>query len=294
MPEGDTIFRTAESLKKALLGRILTGFDTSLESIKEIASYNPVVGRSLHAIQPIGKHLLMVFRQPSIPENGILREPVEPPSGLELELIRGDVVLHTHMRMTGSWHIYRPHEAWRKPASFARVVLRTDAYVAPCFSAPVVELLTARETIRHPMITSRGPDAITQDFDFDTAFQTMRRHADVPIGVALMNQRIMAGVGNVFKSEVMYIRRVNPFALVGAFDDESLMSLIQECYKLLRLNRNRTIRQTRFALDSKARLWVYGRSGEQCYTCGTSIKMRRQGLDGRSTYYCPNCQNVVL
>jgi len=290
MPEGDTIFRAAHMLGKALVDDIVTGFESSLDIIREIDQGTHVVGRRIHSIQAHGKHLLMVLRLESSMANDILLESVPTPSVWGFELQRGDLVLHTHMRMTGSWHIYRPGEAWGKPRSYARVVLSTQSYVAPCFSAPVVELLTAREAVRHPMLTSRGTDAISSEFDPLQAAAQFRKLNDVPIGVALMNQRAMAGVGNVFKSEVMYIRRVNPFDTVQTLDDHQLNALIDECHGLLVLNRTKGRRQTRFALDSNARLWVYGRSGQPCFTCGTFIKMKRQGLGGRSTYYCPKCQ----
>jgi len=153
-----------------------------------------------------------------------------------------------------------------------------------------VELLTAREAVRHPMLTSRGTDAITPEFDPLLAVSQLRRLNDIPIGVALMNQRAMAGVGNVFKSEVMYICRVNPFDSIRTLDDDRLNALVTQSHNLLVLNGTKGSRRTRFSLDNKARLWVYGRSGQPCFTCGTLIKMKRQGLDGRSTYYCPKCQ----
>lgn len=286
MPEGDTIFRAATTLRKAMLNETLIGFESPLDYINEIEQRHPVVGRKVHAVQSIGKHLLMVFRQARDPDV----TPVATPGTWGFDLLRTDLILHTHMRMTGSWHIYRAGEAWRKPKSYARVVLYTDKFAFPCFSAPVVELLTATEAVRHPMLISRGTDVITEDFEPDEAFKQFRKYNDTPIGVVLMNQRVMAGVGNVFKSEALYIRRINPFDDVRTLSDEQLQCLIDECHKLLVLNKTRGLRRTRFALDEKARLWVYGRSGEPCFTCGILIKMKRQGLDGRSTYYCPKCQ----
>lgn len=294
MPEGDTLYRTAAGLRKALLGRKISGFETSETILAEIDRRVPVKGRTVCAIQPIGKNLILVLRPDPVPESGPLAEAVPTPATWQVDLIRGDLVLHTHLRMTGSWHIYRPQEAWQKPATYAKVVIRTDDFVAPCFSAPTVELLTAREAVRHPMLTSRGPDAITEEFDSAAALVRMRRHNELPAGVVLMDQRVLAGIGNVFKSEVLFIRRISPFEPVGRLDDGRLGALIAESHDLLTLNRTRGERQTRFTLNSRERLWVYGRSGEPCFTCGTKIKMRRQGLDGRSTYYCSLCQQVTL
>src|SRR6202012_5733376 len=119
---------------------------------------------------------------------------------------RTDLVLHTHLRMTGSWHIYRPGERWQKPEKYAKEVLHTDAFIAICFSAPVVELMTARETLRHPQLTKLGPDAIADEFDPMEARRRLRQYAAEPIGVAIMKQSAMAGVGNIYKSEVLFIR----------------------------------------------------------------------------------------
>jgi len=290
MPEGDTIFRAAVALRKALLHEVLTDFESSLDVIREIDLRTPVVGRKVHAVEAVGKHLMMVFRVEQTSDSGFLSEPVPTPAAWGFDLLRGDLVLHTHMRMTGSWHIYRRGEVWRKPTSYARVVLSTKDFVVPCFSAPVVELLTASEAVRHPMLTSRGTDAITDGFDSSLAFRQLRLFNNMPVGVALMNQRAMAGVGNVFKSEVMYIQRINPFNCMSELDDLTLQNLIEESHNLLVLNRTRSARRTRFVLNERERLWVYVRSGEPCFTCGTLIKMQRQGLDGRSTYYCPRCQ----
>jgi endonuclease VIII len=265
MPEGDTIYRAAATLRRALLGKTVTRFETSVDSVAAVDAQTPVAGRTVDTVEARGKHLLITF---------------------------GDLVLHTHMRMTGSWHIYRPGEPWQKPAHQAHVTIYTDEFVAPCFTAPVVELLTARQAARHPDLTALGPDAITEEFDASEARARMRQRPEVEIGVALLNQRVMAGVGNVYKSEVLFLKRVSPFHKVGELSDETLDALIAESHRLLRLNTTGGRRRTRFGLSERDRLWVYGRSGEPCRQCGTRIQMRRQGLDARSTYYCPVCQST--
>ncbi|BDI29786.1 putative endonuclease 8 2 [Capsulimonas corticalis] len=289
MPEGDTLFRAATVLRRALLNKTVTRFDSSVELVAGVAARQPIPGRTIHAVEARGKHLLIVFRDPQ----DMGSEPLPVPEALKLDLLRSDLVLHTHLRMTGSWHIYRPGEAWRKPAHYAKVVVATEDFVAPCFSAPVVELLSGRETARHPQLAALGPDAMTEAFDPSEARARLRRHADVPLGVALMNQRAMAGVGNVYKSEVMFLQRLSPFAPLKDLPDEQLDAVIAVSHKLMRANETNGARRTRFGLDQSQRLWVYGRSGEPCRQCGTTILMRRQGLDGRSTYYCPQCQNVA-
>jgi endonuclease-8 len=288
MPEGDTLYRVAATLKKAMVGRTIIRFDTSLEAVAYVDARTPVAGRVVSGVDALGKHLLIVLRKPDSPGDVIT---VPPSFGLELYSL--DLVLHTHLRMTGSWHVYRHGEIWQKPANYSRVVLYTDEFIFPCFSAPVVELLTAREATRHPQLTSRGPDAMTDDFDPDQARARLRLRAELPIGVAIMDQKAMAGVGNVYKSEVLFIRRVSPFTPVQELSDEVLDGIIAESHKLLVLNRNNTVRRTNFGLAQSERLWAYGRSGSPCRVCGTLIKMRRQGVDGRSTYYCPSCQHVT-
>jgi endonuclease-8 len=274
MPEGDTIFIAATQLRKALLGRIVTGFDSTVPGVLKTAARAPLVGRVVSAVETRGKHLLITFTDP------------KAGPGTEDDAL----VLHTHMRMTGSWHIYRPAEAWRKPAHRAVVVIRTDAFVCPCFSAPVVELLTSRQTVHHAALASLGPDAIQDDFDPAEALRRLRQRADLPIGVALLDQRAFAGIGNVYKSEVLFCQRRSPFARVCDLSEAALAGIVDQCHRMLQLNREHGNRRTHFALDERERLWVYGRSGEPCRVCGEMIRMQRQGLDGRSTYYCPRCQ----
>ena len=282
MPEGDTIYRTAATLRKVLLEKTITRFDTSLLSVEAVVRRSPVAGRRVTAIEPRGKHLLITF---ALPESADGEE--DPERGAT---VPEALVLHTHMRMTGSWHVYRPGETWQKPAAYAKVVLYTDDFVVPCFSAPVVELLTEWQAKRLPDLVSLGPDAITPEFDEEEAFRRLRSRPELPIGVALLNQRAMAGVGNIFKSEVLFVRRVSPFLRVRELPDETLRSLGSESHRLLQLNRQGGERRTVFGLSERNRLWVYGRSGEPCRVCGTRIQMRRQGIDARSTYFCPDCQ----
>lgn len=309
MPEGDTLYRTAATLRKALLGRKVTRFETAVEAVAVVHRKMPVDGRLISEIEARGKHLLITFAPdtnegrtdaPPLAREAVPRSEEqdlpEPRAGGEVPgaatAAGTPLVLHTHLRMTGSWHVYRPGEQWRKPERYTKVVIYTDAFVAPCFSAPVVELLTAWQAKRHPALTTLGPDAMTEAFDPEAAFARLRRHPEVPIGVALMNQRLMSGVGNVYKSEVLFTQRMSPFVRVEQLEDTELRKLIDESHRLLRLNQNRGVRRTVFGLSEHDRLWVYGRSGEPCRVCGATIRMQRQGMDARSTYFCPRCQGV--
>jgi endonuclease-8 len=233
-----------------------------------------MVGRIVRDVTPRGKHLLIAFRD----------QDAGPAA---------DFLLHTHLRMTGAWHVYHPGTPWKKPERFAKVVLRTAAAVVPCFSAPVVELLTPREVAHHPALARLGPDAIAADFDAGEAHARLRHRPDLSIGEGLLFQAVMAGVGNVFKSEVLFLERVNPFLRIGDLSDDTLGRLVAQSRRLLLLNRRPGWRQTRATLDPQGRIWVYRRSGRPCYQCGTAIQMRRQGADARSTYFCPRCQAVT-
>ncbi len=196
------------------------------------------------------------------------------------------------MQMNGSWHLYRPGEAWQKPERQARVVLHTEAFIAVCFNAPLIELLTEQQVRRLPSLANLGPDAISDGFAAAAAAARLRQRADDPIGVALLDQRVMAGVGNVFKSEVLFLQRLSPFRTVGECSDAQLDGVIQEAHRLLTANRAGGLRRTVPGRDAHRRLWVYGRGGHPCLVCGVPIRVRRQGTDARSTYYCANCQGV--
>ena len=283
MPEGDTIFRAAQTLRRALGGKAVTGFAIARGRATGREPSALVAGRLVSAVEARGKHLLMVLR----PAHGAADASPAPAPALGLDLIAPDLVLHTHMGMTGSWHIYRPGERWRKPDRLARVVVCVADFVAPCFSAPIVELLTARDAGRHPLLTSLGPDAIAGDFDPASARDRILQRGDAEVGVALADQRALAGVGNVYKSEVLFLARVSPFARVRDLPAESLDRLVAESRRLLRLNREGPARRTRSALDPAATRWVYGRAGRPCLACGEGIRMRRQGPSARSDLLLP-------
>ena len=271
MPEGDTIHRTAATLRQALAGQTLTAIESTVPAVAGRLQLTPLVGGRVDAIEARGKHLLI---------------HLAPPAGGE------PLVLHTHMRMTGSWHLYRPGEPWRKPARRARVVLQTEAFVAVCFNAPVVALLEAAQLRRHPELARLGPDAAAEGFDLDAAVARLRSRPEREIAVALLDQSALAGVGNVYKSEVLFLAGISPFRPVRTLSDGELRALVERCHRLLRLNCAQPIRRTHFALNERERLWVYGRQGKPCRRCGTPIRRRLQGEEARSTYYCPRCQGV--
>jgi endonuclease-8 len=266
MPEGDTILRAARTLHRALAGR-------RVEAARAPAlprAGEDLEGRTISAVEARGKNLLVRF------DDGR--------------------VLRTHMRMTGSWHVYRPGERWRMPSGAARVVLETDAWVAVCFAAPVVELLRPGDEERHEPLASLGPDVLAETFDYAEAVRRLRELGETALGEALLAQRAVAGIGNIFKSETLFLTREDPFAPVASVDERRLKRILSRARELMQASLGPQPRATRPALtrsrEPGARTWVYRREGRPCRRCGAGIRMRRQGVDRRSTYFCPKCQAV--
>jgi endonuclease VIII len=287
MPEGDTIFRTAATLRRALAGRVARSLEFTPPTVLPSARCAAVGTRTIASVESVGKHLLMTFRTD---HDADAASDAVSIAGVNLDLRRDDLVLHTHMGMRGSWHIYRPEERWRAPRRAAGILVRTDAFVAPCFSPQTAELLTADEVAHHGRLLQLGADLVREDVDGDDTIRRLRRAPETEIGSALMDQRALAGIGNVYKSEVLFVERVWPFALTSELEDDVLARLVGESRRLLRMNLSGRGRRTMAGLNPRERLWVYERSGRPCRVCGDSIQMRRQGALARSTYYCPSCQ----
>jgi len=265
MPEGDTILRAARTLQRALAGRRVT----AARAPALPGAGDDLAGSTIAAVEARGKNLLVRF------DDGR--------------------VLRTHMRMTGSWHLYRPGERWRKPGGAARVVLETDAWVAVCFAAPVVELLGPDAEERHAPLASLGPDILAETFDYEEAVRRLRGMGETPLGEALIAQRAVAGIGNIYKSETLFLTREDPFAPVVSVDERRLKRILLRARELMQAALGPGPRETRPALTRSrqpgARTWVYRREGRPCRRCGTDIRMRRQGLERRSTYFCAKCQS---
>jgi endonuclease-8 len=274
MPEGDTIFRAARTLHRVLAGKQVTRFESVYPAITRIADDHPIVGRTIDSVSARGKHLLIAFS--------------------------GDLTLRTHMRMNGSWHVYPAGARWQRPARDMRVLVGTRDAVAVAFNVPIAELLTARELARHKEVQALGPDLLANDTPFDRAevIRRLRGRGREAIADALLNQHVVAGIGNVFKSEILFLAGVDPFTTAMALDDAALDRLVGIAREQLAANimsQSQTLspavgRRTTRSLDPREKLWVYGRGGKPCRRCGTAIRSKKTGLHARLTYWCPACQ----
>ncbi|MDQ3211536.1 MAG: Fpg/Nei family DNA glycosylase [Acidobacteriota bacterium] len=273
MPEGDTIFRAARTLHRALAGTVVVRFESMFPALDRVQDDAPLTGRTIERVHAAGKHVLMHFS-----------------AGL---------VLRTHMRMNGSWHIYRPGERWQRSRRDMRVLIGTATFEAVGFNIPVAEFIASRDIPRHPELRRLGPDVLSETFDPEEAMRRLRERADTPVADALLNQRAIAGLGNVYKSEVLFMCGVNPFLPVSRLDSSSLAAIVDTAKRVLRANVSERLapmttygglRTTTRRDDPKERLWVYGRARLPCRKCGTPVSVKKQGLDARLTYWCQVCQ----
>lgn len=266
MPEGDTLARTAAGLRPYLVGRRVSAARARAPG----PQVERVVGATIEAVEARGKNLLVRFD-----------------NGLEIR---------THLGMNGSWHRYPSGARWRRPAARARLALEVPGSIAVCFDAPVVELFEQRAEHRHPALARLGPDLLAPDFETAEALRRMRdpARAALPIAEVLLDQRALAGIGNVYKSEVCFVERVDPFAAIGSLDDETLHRLLATSRRLLAANARPGGRAERVTTGGSryadGPLWVYDRAGRPCRRCGTPIAARRHGELPRRTFWCPRCQ----
>jgi endonuclease VIII len=252
VPEGDTLHKIADRLRPALVGAAVERFDAP-----RLVGPHPRAGAAVSSVDAVGKHLLVTF------DDG--------------------TVLQTHLRMTGSWHLYERGERWRKAAHLARVVIATPTHEAVCFSAPLV-----RTTLGPPdAIGHLGPDLCRADADLAQALHRMGRVPEPGTTVAdvLLDQRIASGIGNVYKSEVLWAERLDPATPIEAVPEDLRRRLVETAARLLRANLT-----TRRRTTVPGGLAVYRRARRPCRRCGTPIRTGRWGEQARSTYWCPRCQ----
>jgi endonuclease VIII len=274
VPEGDSIFRAARTLHRALAGHEVTRFESVLPALTRVHEDSRITGRLVDSVSARGKHILMQFS--------------------------GGLVLRTHMRMSGSWHVYRPGERWQRPRRDMRVVIATSAFEAVAFNVPVAEFLSSRDMMRQKDLRAMGPDLLGDAFDEAEALRRFRARPALSIADALINQRIVAGAGNVYKSEVLFLCRVSPFAAVRDVTDDRLRAILATARKFLRANVTTLgggittyvgYQRTDGRATDADRHYVYGRARLPCRRCGTRIQVKAQGPNARLTYWCPTCQN---
>ncbi|MFC5804669.1 Fpg/Nei family DNA glycosylase [Streptomyces formicae] len=270
MPEGDTVWLTARKLHDALAGRALTLSDLR---VPRFATAD-LTGREVLDVTPRGKHLLT--------------------------RIEGGLTLHSHLRMDGAWRVFAAGERWRGgPAHQIRAVLGNAEHTAVGYRLPVLELLRTQDEDR--VVGHLGPDLLGPDWDPGTAERNLLADPGRPLGEALLDQRNLAGIGNVYKSELAFMARVTPWLPVGELAPGVPERLVTTAQRLLEENKTRFDRRTTTTARTPAsagriglrpgeqRLFVYGREGRPCLRCGTAI--RRAGQDERVTYWCPGCQS---
>jgi endonuclease VIII len=281
MPEGDTIYRTARALQSAIGGKVVTGFETGLAKLARVNDDAPLVGRVVEKVESRGKWCLIHFS--------------------------GDLILVTHMLMSGSWHLYRTGERWQMGRSRMRVVIRTEEWEIVGFNIPVAEFHTERSLARSSEVPKLGPDILSRSFTLEAGVERLnaygRENPDAEIAVVLLNQRVMAGLGNVYKSEVAFAAGVNPFRMMRTITQREAELMVDVALRYMKANvvdgKGDGIvtysgnRRTTHAMDREERLWVYRRQGQECRRCGAVVMMRKQGMQARSTYWCPECQPWV-
>jgi endonuclease-8 len=262
MPEGDTIHKICNYLAPRLAGE-------AIEDV-EIAS-DPAAtrckGRTIETVDARGKHLFFHL------DNALS--------------------IRSHLGMYGSWHRYAPGETWQKPPHRASLRLRVSGHDYVCFNAKEVELIDA-PSVRNAIVRSRlGPDLIADDPETSHLVRRARdiMRPDDLIGDVLLDQRVASGIGNVYKSEVLFIERLSPMLTLHDVSDEQLACCFEVAADRLGKNLGGGKRVTRFENDKAGRLWVYGRRGKPCIQCETPVRSQRMGRHHRGTYWCPACQS---
>ena len=254
MPEGDTIFRTAETLRRWLGGREITAATARVAGFPALR----LVGQRVERVEARGKHLLI---------------------GLD-----SGQTLHTHLRMSGSWHVYPTGQRWRRPESQARLVIEAGDRVAVCFNAPTVELLQPRAEGAHPSLGRLGPDVLSDPIDLEEVRRRARtRPPDMALGELLLDQQIVSGIGNIWRCEALFLQHRNPWTERQKLTDDDLDALVLAAAQLMRTSVHGPAHATPH--------WVYRRAGRPCRRCGTLVEARKQGHDRpRTAYFCPSCQ----
>ena len=275
MPEGDTIFRTARNIGRALTGKPVIGFRTTFPLLTRFNDDTPLIGQTVDRVEARGKWLLIHFS--------------------------GGGILTSHLLMNGRWHIYRQGERWQAPRYDMRIVIENSEYQAVGFRVPVARMHTEKSLARDIHVALPANDLLNEEFDAEAALGRLMARPNDALADALLDQTVLAGIGNVFKSEICFVQGLHPFRAVETLTHDEAAATIASARKLLKANvledsgdlivtyRGQQ-RRTTHASDPGASLWVYGRAGEPCRRCGEPIRRRIQGADARVSFWCPRCQ----
>ena len=258
MPEGDTVWRQARAQHEALAGRMLTASDFRVPAFATL----DLAGETVHEVVARGKHLLHRI---------------------------GDVTVHSHLKMEGSWRLFRTGEKWTRPAHTARAVLGVDEVQSVGFELGVLEVLPTAEEER--VVGHLGPDLLGADWDAAEATRRLRADPGIPVFTALLEQRNLAGIGNVYANELCFVRGLLPTRPIGEVDD--VPALVSLAHRMLHANRDRGIRITTGDSRPGRRTWVYGRTGRPCLRCGTPLaggELGRVPGEERTVSWCLQCQ----
>ncbi len=277
MPEGDTIRCFARRLEPVLVGTALVsarvragdfGFRGERQRGRRAEPVPALVGRHVAQIDTVGKHLILVMN--------------EGPG------------LRVHLGLGGTWHLYEPGQRWRMPGHKASVVLQTEHGEVVCFGPMHVEWLDPRRRPKHPILSRLGPDLAQPEPDLDAVLQRAQPHLDRQVGDVILDQRIAAGIGNVVRSEALFLQRTHPLTPARDADLRAIYATGADI--LLRnahhFDRTTTTPEVRAKYGAGARLWVYSRHGAPCWTCVANVEVRRIGDPPRGAWWCPVCQDA--
>jgi endonuclease-8 len=259
VPEGDTVWLTAKRLHEALSARVVTTFDLRVPDL----ATSDLSGDTVREVVARGKHILIRFG--------------------------GGLTLHSHLRMDGAWHLAAAgRHPRRRPEHMIRARIGNDAWLATGYR--VHDLRIVRTTHERQLVGHLGPDLLGPDWDRDDAVRRLDAQPDRPIGEALLDQRNLAGIGNLYKSETLFLERTDPWTPVC--DVRDLARVVDTAQRLMLANRDHPEQSTTGLLARGRRHWVYLRSGEPCLRCATPVRRADQGTppNQRSTYWCPGCQ----
>lgn len=255
MPEGDTVFVLARRLGNAIAGEVLRRTDFRVPRFATVR----LDGRRVEDVHARGKHLFI--------------------------RVEGGRTIHSHLAMEGEWHIYSPQARWTRPATWARVVLETSRWIAVGYRLAKLELIESDQ--EDELFSYLGPDPLGPEWDPAEAMRRLAAVGELPIADALLDQSVMAGPGNVYKCEICFLRGLYPWTQVA--DVEDLRGVVTLTARVMRANRDEGMQVTTGDNRPGRRHWVYGRGGEPCLRCGTSIA-RSADAPARVTYWCPRCQ----